>query len=108
LVSLRSNTDSHGDIADSLAEVVFPDGVYHQCQAGRPYHRSGGTLKQATDNPPVGKDDLGQAIGYVSMAISVGTLAGPLLGGVVYEYHRSGGTLKQATDNPQRDMSADA
>ncbi|KAJ6118596.1 Tetracycline resistance protein TetA/multidrug resistance protein MdtG [Penicillium samsonianum] len=33
----------------------------------------------------VGKDDLGQAIGYVSMAISVGTLAGPLLGGVVYE-----------------------
>lgn len=34
----------------------------------------------------VGKDDLGQAIGYVSMAISVGTLAGPLLGGVVYEH----------------------
>ncbi|KAJ5356970.1 hypothetical protein N7517_011579 [Penicillium concentricum] len=33
----------------------------------------------------VGKDDLGQAIGYVSMAISIGTLAGPLLGGVVYE-----------------------
>ncbi|OQE22874.1 hypothetical protein PENFLA_c012G08848 [Penicillium flavigenum] len=33
----------------------------------------------------IGKDDLGQAIGYVSMAISVGTLAGPLLGGVVYE-----------------------
>ncbi|KAJ5497497.1 hypothetical protein N7463_009484 [Penicillium fimorum] len=34
----------------------------------------------------VGKDDLGQAIGYVSMAISIGTLAGPLLGGVVYEH----------------------
>ncbi|KAI3113900.1 hypothetical protein CBS147333_2135 [Penicillium roqueforti] len=33
----------------------------------------------------IGKDDLGQAIGYVSMAISIGTLAGPLLGGVVYE-----------------------
>ncbi|KGO76372.1 Major facilitator superfamily domain, general substrate transporter [Penicillium italicum] len=33
----------------------------------------------------VGKDDLGKAIGYVSMAISLGTLAGPLLGGVVYE-----------------------
>ncbi|KAJ5965124.1 MFS amine transporter [Penicillium vulpinum] len=33
----------------------------------------------------VGKDELGQAIGYVSMAISIGTLAGPLLGGVVYE-----------------------
>ena len=33
----------------------------------------------------VGKDGLGQAIGYVSMAISVGTLGGPLLGGVVYQ-----------------------
>jgi MFS family permease len=33
----------------------------------------------------VGKDDLGQAIGYVSMAISLGTLGGPLLGGVVYQ-----------------------
>ncbi|KAJ5097943.1 hypothetical protein N7532_004944 [Penicillium argentinense] len=33
----------------------------------------------------VGKEGLGQAIGYVSMSISVGTLAGPLLGGVLYE-----------------------
>ena len=33
----------------------------------------------------VGQDGLGQAIGYVSMAISVGTLGGPLLGGVVYQ-----------------------
>ncbi|KXG52839.1 Major facilitator superfamily domain, general substrate transporter [Penicillium griseofulvum] len=33
----------------------------------------------------LGKDDLGQAIGYVTMAISLGTLAGPLLGGVLYE-----------------------
>ncbi|KAJ5102317.1 hypothetical protein NUU61_004539 [Penicillium alfredii] len=33
----------------------------------------------------VGKDGLGQAIGYVSMSLSVGTLAGPLLGGVLYE-----------------------
>jgi MFS family permease len=33
----------------------------------------------------VGKEDLGQAIGYVSMGISVGTLAGPLLGGVLYQ-----------------------
>ncbi|KAJ5783176.1 MFS amine transporter [Penicillium paradoxum] len=32
-----------------------------------------------------GAEDLGQAIGCVSMAISFGTLAGPLLGGVVYE-----------------------
>jgi MFS family permease len=33
----------------------------------------------------VGTEDLGQAIGYVSMGISVGTLAGPLLGGVLYQ-----------------------
>lgn len=33
----------------------------------------------------VGKEGLGQAIGYVSMSLSVGTLAGPLLGGVLYE-----------------------
>ncbi|KAJ5184132.1 hypothetical protein N7492_001748 [Penicillium capsulatum] len=33
----------------------------------------------------VGKDGLGQAIGYVSMSLSVGTLSGPLLGGVLYE-----------------------
>lgn len=33
----------------------------------------------------VGKEGLGQAIGYVSMSISVGTLAGPLLGGVLYQ-----------------------
>lgn len=33
----------------------------------------------------VGKEGLGQAIGYVSMALSVGTMAGPLLGGVIYE-----------------------
>jgi MFS family permease len=34
----------------------------------------------------VGRDGLGQAIGYMSMASSVGTLAGPLLGGVLYEH----------------------
>ncbi|KAJ5584869.1 MFS amine transporter [Penicillium hispanicum] len=33
----------------------------------------------------VGKDGLGQAIGYVSMSLSIGTMAGPLLGGVLYE-----------------------
>lgn len=33
----------------------------------------------------VGQEGLGQAIGYVSMSLSVGTLAGPLLGGVIYE-----------------------
>jgi MFS family permease len=33
----------------------------------------------------VGRDGLGQAIGYMSMAASVGTLTGPLLGGVLYE-----------------------
>ncbi|KAK9358382.1 major facilitator superfamily domain-containing protein [Lipomyces starkeyi] len=33
----------------------------------------------------VGKDGLGQAMGYVSMAISFGTLTGPLLGGVLYQ-----------------------
>ena len=33
----------------------------------------------------VGKDGLGRAIGYVSMAVSFGTLAGPLLGGVLYQ-----------------------
>jgi MFS family permease len=33
----------------------------------------------------VGKEGLGQAIGYVSMSLSVGTMAGPLLGGVLYQ-----------------------
>ena len=33
----------------------------------------------------VGKDGLGQAMGYVSMAVSFGAVAGPLLGGVLYE-----------------------
>ncbi|KAJ6127387.1 hypothetical protein N7523_002999 [Penicillium sp. IBT 18751x] len=33
----------------------------------------------------VGRDGLGQALGYLSMASSVGTLTGPLLGGVLYE-----------------------
>lgn len=33
----------------------------------------------------VGQEGLGQAIGYVSMSISIGTMAGPLLGGVLYE-----------------------
>ena len=33
----------------------------------------------------LGKDGLGQAIGYMAMAGSVGTLAGPLLGGVLYQ-----------------------
>ncbi|KAJ5894814.1 hypothetical protein N7495_006505 [Penicillium taxi] len=34
----------------------------------------------------VGKDGLGQAIGYVAMSLSLGTVIGPLLGGVLYEY----------------------
>ena len=34
----------------------------------------------------VGKEGLGQAIGYVSMSLSVGTVAGPLLGGVLYQH----------------------
>lgn len=34
----------------------------------------------------VGKDGLGQAFGYVSMAVSFGAVAGPLLGGVLYQY----------------------
>jgi MFS family permease len=34
----------------------------------------------------VGEDELGQAIGYVSMGLSIGVLAGPLVGGVVYEH----------------------
>ncbi|KAL3483835.1 major facilitator superfamily domain-containing protein [Aspergillus germanicus] len=34
----------------------------------------------------VGADELGQAIGYVSMGLSIGVLAGPLVGGVVYEH----------------------
>lgn len=33
----------------------------------------------------VGREGLGQAIGYVSMSLSIGTMAGPLLGGVLYE-----------------------
>lgn len=33
----------------------------------------------------VGKDGLTESIGYVAMASSLGTLAGPLLGGVLYE-----------------------
>ncbi|KAJ5611278.1 MFS amine transporter [Penicillium lagena] len=33
----------------------------------------------------VGKEGLGQAIGYVSLSLTLGTLAGPLLGGVLYE-----------------------
>jgi len=34
----------------------------------------------------VGRDGLGRAIGYMSMATSVGTLTGPLLGGLLYEH----------------------
>ncbi|KAL3444145.1 MFS transporter [Aspergillus insuetus] len=34
----------------------------------------------------VGEDELGQAIGYVSMGLSIGVLAGPLVGGAVYEH----------------------
>ncbi|KAJ5792610.1 uncharacterized protein N7503_008588 [Penicillium pulvis] len=34
----------------------------------------------------VGKDGFGQAVGYVSMALSMGTVAGPLLGGVLYQH----------------------
>lgn len=33
----------------------------------------------------VGKEGLGQAIGSVSLSLTLGTLAGPLLGGVLYE-----------------------
>ncbi len=33
----------------------------------------------------VGEKDIGQIMGYVSLSMSVGILAGPLLGGVVYE-----------------------
>ncbi|OKP08363.1 hypothetical protein PENSUB_5730 [Penicillium subrubescens] len=33
----------------------------------------------------VGRDGLGQAMGYMSMATSIGILTGPLLGGVLYE-----------------------
>ncbi|KAL4767848.1 MFS transporter [Aspergillus nidulans var. acristatus] len=31
-------------------------------------------------------DELGQAIGYISMGVNIGVLAGPLLGGVLYQY----------------------
>lgn len=34
----------------------------------------------------VGKDGIGQAVGYVSMAVSFGPLVEPLLGGVLYQY----------------------
>ncbi|KAL5335768.1 major facilitator superfamily domain-containing protein [Aspergillus crustosus] len=34
----------------------------------------------------VGKQDLGQAIGYLTMGLNIGILAGPLVGGVVYQY----------------------
>lgn len=34
----------------------------------------------------VGKDQVGEAVGYTTMACSVGLLSGPLLGGVVYEH----------------------
>ena len=34
----------------------------------------------------VGKEGLGQAIGVVSMSLSIGTVAGPLLGGVLYQH----------------------
>ncbi|KAJ5760362.1 hypothetical protein N7520_007518 [Penicillium odoratum] len=34
----------------------------------------------------VGKEGFGQAVGYVSMALSMGTVAGPLLGGVLYQH----------------------
>lgn len=34
----------------------------------------------------VGREGLGQAVGYVSMSISIGTLGGPLLGGVLYQH----------------------
>ncbi|KAL2838546.1 major facilitator superfamily domain-containing protein [Aspergillus pseudoustus] len=34
----------------------------------------------------VAEDELGQAIGYVFMGVNIGVLAGPLVGGVVYEH----------------------
>lgn len=34
----------------------------------------------------IGKEGLGQGIGYVSLSISIGMLAGPLLGGVLYQH----------------------
>lgn len=38
----------------------------------------------------VGKDQAGTAMGYVSMALTVGSLAGPALGGVLYVRCRAG------------------
>lgn len=34
----------------------------------------------------IGKEGLGQGIGYVSLSVSLGMLAGPLLGGVLYQH----------------------
>lgn len=34
----------------------------------------------------IGKEGLGQGIGYVSLSMSIGMLAGPLLGGVLYQH----------------------
>ncbi|KAI4176247.1 MAG: hypothetical protein LQ346_007914 [Caloplaca aetnensis] len=45
-------------------------------------HTIGYTLLTET----VGKQHLGKAMGYTSMALSAGLLAGPVLGGVLYEY----------------------
>lgn len=45
-------------------------------------HTIGYTLLTET----VGKKHLGKAMGYTSMALSAGLLAGPVLGGVLYEY----------------------
>lgn len=45
-------------------------------------HTIGYTLLTET----VGKEHLGKAMGYTSMALSAGLLIGPVLGGVLYEY----------------------
>ncbi|KAE8376988.1 major facilitator superfamily domain-containing protein [Aspergillus bertholletiae] len=34
----------------------------------------------------VGKEELGQALGYIGMGMTLGTMGGPLLGGVLYEH----------------------
>jgi MFS family permease len=42
------------------------------------------TVGLALVSDTVEKEDIGQAMGYVAVAFSIGALAGPLLGGVVY------------------------
>lgn len=37
-------------------------------------------------NDFIGAEHIGKAMGYTSMALSMGLLLGPVLGGVLYEY----------------------